>query len=325
MRFVEEHTLDQALQYPALIEAIRKVFTHPPTVPPRQHLNYPNPDATVASTLLIMPAWSEGERMGIKLVTVSPENGKYDLPSVQGQYLLLDAVKGNPLLSMDARLLTAKRTAATSALAADFLAPKSASTLLMVGTGALAPELIRAHVVVRPIQRVLIWGRTPAKASAVVAQLEALEVDFEVVEDLESATARADIISCATLAETPLIHGRWLRKGQHLDLVGAYRPDRREVDTEAIQRCTLFADITENAVREGGDFAIPIKEKAMTSSDIKADLYDLCADRHSGRKNELEITCFKSVGHASEDLAAACLIEHYLNLPEHDTTHFQMH
>jgi ornithine cyclodeaminase/alanine dehydrogenase-like protein (mu-crystallin family) len=313
MRIVSDEELDAALDYEALIPALQQAFCEDYEVPLRSHLEVENPAAGVDSTLLLMPAWQTGHRMGVKVVTVSPENGKLGLPAVQGVYTLFDAERGNPILIMDARKLTAKRTAATSAVASFYLSNPDSSSLLMIGTGALAPELIQAHAAVRPIDTVYIWGRDFNKAEALAAKLREADISIEPVENFEDVIGEVDIISCATLSQLPIIDGDMLRGGQHLDLVGAYKPDSREVDDKAIMRSVVFVDTKENALKEGGDLVIPMKKGLIDEDYVQAELRDLTTEKHPGRTAEHEITLFKSVGHALEDLAAACLIERYLD------------
>jgi len=259
------------------------------------------------STLLLMPAWSNGEYVGIKTVTVSPYNGQFDLPSIQGTYTLINAKNGLVDCLMDAKALTVKRTAATSALAASYLAKPDAQTLLMVGTGALAPELIKAHSSVRPIKKVTVWSRSIAKAKALIDGLSHLDLEFAAVESLEEGVKAAEIISVATLSMEPLVLGKWLQPGQHLDLVGAYRPDMRETDDEALKRSSIYIDHP-GALKETGDLAIPLAEGVIAQGDIQNKLKGLGEADQLVRKSDEEITLFKSVGHALEDLSAVLYV-----------------
>lgn len=270
-------------------------------VPPRHHHDFAAAEGQ--NTLLLMPAWQAHEDLGVKIVTVSPQNSQRGLPGVQGLYLYLDAETGTPQALMDARTLTNARTAAASALAASYLAGKGTRSMLMVGTGSLAPYLIQAHAALRPIEKVLIWGRTKAKAERLAMALEGLE--GEVVESVESAVPEVDLISTATFATAPLISGRLLKPGQHLDLVGAFRPDMREADDAAVQRARVFVDVLESGLRESGDIVQPLKNGSLKSSEIQGDLFSLCQAGQFARQSPEEITLFKSVGHALEDLVAA--------------------
>jgi ornithine cyclodeaminase len=215
---------------------------------------------------------------------------------------------GEPLAAIEGKTLTAWRTACASALAARYLAREDASHLVMVGAGALAPHLIRAHRSVRPIARVTLWNRTRARAVQTGFALAAGGIEVEVADDLEAAVAEADILSCATLSSEPLIRGAWLRKGTHVDLVGGFTPKMREADDEAIKRARVYVDTRAGAMKEAGDIVQPLRRKVIAAKDIQGDLFDLCRGKKKGRRRDREITLFKSVGTAIEDLAAATLV-----------------
>lgn len=214
---------------------------------------------------------------------------------------------GQLLAIIDGAELTARRTAAASALAADYLATKDARRMLMVGAGRLSQNLIEAHAAIRPISEVTIWARDPRKAEATAAQIDLPGIRISVASDLEAAACEADIISCATLSSQPLILGDWLKPGAHLDLVGAFKPSMRETDDRAVSRAEIFVDTREGALTEGGDLVQPIERGIITAASIRADLADLAKGRHAGRSSDQAITLFKSVGAASEDLAGAIL------------------
>jgi alanine dehydrogenase len=305
--------IDQTLDYPSLIAALREGFRQEYQIPTRMHTNYENPADQSENTLLLMPAIAIGNIVGVKIVNVAPKNGLHDLPSIHGVYYVSDANSGQPLALMDAKALTNWRTAATSALAADYLAREDSSTLLVVGTGSLAPYLIDAHAVNRPIKRLLVYGRNTAKAEALATTKVGQFESVEVVENLPQAIAQADIISTATLSKDPLIHGDYLQPGQHLDLVGSYKPDLREADNVVMRRGQIYADQKEPAIRESGDLALPISEGIIQADDIVGDLFQLCRNQVAGRQNAEDITVFKSVGHALEDLVGAQLILSKMN------------
>ena len=312
MLTISAKTINQALPFPVLIDALAQAFTDDITVPPRLHYDMDNPKSSRETTLLMMPAWQAGEVAGIKLVTVAPENSKKGLPSIQGTYLLLDVATGSMIAMMDAPALTSKRTAAASALASRFLSRKNSENLLIIGTGSLSPQLIAAHASVRPIKSVKVWGRSLAKAQAVCDLVSHLDFDCQAITDIESNIADADIISCATLSQEPLIFGKWLRAGQHLDMVGAYRPDMREMDDECLVRGRIFVDNTSSAIRETGDIAIPLAKNIIYLDDIEADLFAICRKQVNITRQDSDITIFKSVGHALEDLAAAKLVAEFV-------------
>lgn len=263
--------------------------------------------------LLLMPAWTKGAGeafVGTKIVSVYPGNAARGLPAVHGSYMLADGTTGAPLAVMDGTALTVWRTAAASALAAGYLARPDASRLAMVGAGALAPHLIRAHAAARPIDHVTIWNRGRARAEALAEGLTGAlaGVTITVAADLENAVREADIVSCATLAANPVVEGAWLKPGAHLDLVGGYTPAMREADDAAVTRASLFVDTRAGALKEAGDVVDPIRRGVIAETAVKADLFDLCRGRHAGRTSAEEITLFKSVGTAIEDLAAAMLV-----------------
>jgi ornithine cyclodeaminase len=252
-----------------------------------------------------LPAWQPDESVGVKLVTVFPENpSARGMPSVQAVYVLFDGVDGRPLAIMDGTELTYRKTSADSALGSRLLSRPDSHTLLMVGAGGLAPHLISAHRAVRPsLERVLIWNRTRSKAEELAAHLNA-----DVAHDLNGAIASADIISTATMAPEPLISGKLLRPGTHLDLVGAFLPHCREVDDEVIRRATLFVDSRDAAVEECGDLVIPLDSGLISEEDIQADLFQLCRGDHPGREDPTQITLFENGGGGHLDLMTATFI-----------------
>jgi ornithine cyclodeaminase len=306
MRSIAAAEVLAALDFPALIDSLAAMFRSGCTAPPRHHHTIDVP-GEAAATLLLMPAWQSGRALGIKIVSVFPGNGARDLPAVMGQYLLLDAATGAPRALIDGTALTLRRTAAASALASRFLSRADAAHLLMVGTGALAPHLAAAHCAVRPIRTVTVWGRNRDHARAAAARLDLPGIAVAVADDLAAAVPRADIISCATLANEPLVRGAWLVPGQHLDLVGGFTPAMREADDEAVRRAEVFVDTRAGATKEAGDIVQPLASGALAAEAIKADLFDLCRGEKPGRVAAGAITLFKSVGTALEDLAAAQL------------------
>ena len=299
--FIENNT-----QFQELVEDIKKGFgSKDMIVPQRHHHDFPNPSVNTESTLLLMPAWIPGKDAGVKVVTVNPENGQFDLPSIQGTYIYLDAEKGTLKAIIEAKSLTTKRTAATSALASKYLSREDSSSLLMIGTGSLSINLIKAHCLVRPIKQVYVWGRNFDKAQAICNEMSNGEFSIKAIKNIEERISQVDIISSATLSKIPLVFGNNLKPGQHLDLVGAYRPDMREADNETVLNSSVFVDTYEGGIKESGDIVIPLTEGILKEEDIKADLFQLCSNGKSGRSSENEITMFKSVGHALEDLIAA--------------------
>ncbi len=307
MRIIGPSEVTAALDFISLVEALRQMFRTGCEAPLRHHHAIHDPSGGPDATLLLMPAWQSGRHIGIKLVTVFPGNAAVDLPSVMGAYLLLDGKTGEPLALLDGPALTARRTAAASALAASYLARPDSERLLMVGTGALAPHLIEAHAAVRPIRNVLIWGRDPDKAARLAQRLDRKTLKVAATSDLEAAVRGAHVISCATLSFEPLIRGAWLPLGVHLDLVGGFTPERREADDEAVRRARIFVDTREGASKEAGDIVQPLRAGVIVADDVAGDLFELTRGSRAGRRYHDQITLFKSVGTALEDLAAAQL------------------
>jgi ornithine cyclodeaminase/alanine dehydrogenase-like protein (mu-crystallin family) len=315
MRVVAANEIDRLLDFPALIEALAEAFRSEIVVPIRHHHEIER-DGSPA-TLLIMPAWTGAASargfLGVKIVSVFPDNGARDLPSVLGTYLLMDGATGEPRAALDGARLTVWRTAAASALAARFLAREDASRIVVAGAGALAPFLIRAHMSQRPIRAVALWNHRPEKAEALAAALRAQGLPVTATRDLEAAVRDADLVSCATLSGSPIVRGAWLKPGVHLDLVGAYNLRMREADDEALRRAQLYVD-TDAALTEGGDVALARRSGAIADGHIRGNLFGLCRGTVPGRQDADAITAFKSVGTAIEDLAAAMLV--WRNLPE---------
>ncbi len=315
MRFFDATAVDRALSYPALVDALDEIFRQGAISPPRHHHHVPL-EGQPEATLLLMPAWqasapgaaTAGRFMGLKAVTVFPGNVDKRRPSIYGTYLLLSAETGEPLAVMDATRLTAWRTGAASALAARYLARPDATTMTMIGAGALAPMLIRAHASVRPIREVVLWNRSSDRARELEASLSGTGLAIRIAADLEEAVRAGDIVSTATLSTVPLVHRAWLKPGAHVDCVGAYRPDMRESDDATVAGARLFVDTRAGAFGEAGDILLAIKSGAIGREAVLGDLYDLARGTVEGRKSPGEITMFKSVGASIEDLAAALTV-----------------
>ena len=305
--------VQNALPWGSLIDALRDIFARADVRSPIRHHHSLEVPGEPTATLLLMPAWIEGEYLGVKQVSVFPGNNARNLPGLNSHYMLSCGRTGRPLAMLDGNELTARRTAAASALASRFLSRADASQLLMVGAGRMARRLIPAHMSVRPIRSVQVWDRHEAVSAALVAELTASGIDARVcrVDRLQESAATADIISCATMASEPLVFGDWLKPGAHLDLVGSFTPDMRETDNVAMQRCAVFVDTRAGALSESGDLIMPIREGAIGAEKIVAELAELCRGQHVGRAALADadnaLTLFKSVGDSREDLAAAIL------------------
>ena len=300
MRHFDAKAIANATPWPALIAALRTAFEQGCEVPPRH-----SHAIGQAGTALLMPAWRDGGFFGIKTVTIFPRNGAAGLPAVHGIYALFSARTGEPLAVMDGGELTARRTAAASALAADFLARREVRHLLIVGAGRVAALLPEAMCSVRPgLSHITVWNRNPPAAAALAARLCQRGFAASAIGELEGAVRRADMVSCATLSTTALVHGAWLRPGTHLDLIGSFTPQMREADGKCIANGRVFVD-TEEALDKSGDMLSAIEEGCFGASTLAGTLAQLCRGERSGRLGAGEITVFKSVGTALEDLAAA--------------------
>lgn len=308
MRIIDADAVAAATPFPALIAALEAAFAGQArcTAPPRGHHGIAR-GGEPERTLLTMPSWGDDGGVVVKLVNVVPANAARGLPAVQGVVIVADPESGAWTTLIDGGALTARRTAAASALAARHLARPDASRMAMLGTGRLARPLIEAMAAVRPIETVRIWGRDAGRAAALAAWAGAAGFAAEVC-DAETAVRGADIVTCATLSQRPLVRGAWLAPGSHLDLVGAFRPDMRECDAEAVRRAVVFVDTREGALREGGDLVQAMAEGAFDAGRVAGDLGDLCAGRHTGRTDAQTVTLFKSVGASLEDYAAARLV-----------------
>lgn len=308
MRSIDAATVHAALPYGKLIPHLKAAFQAGGEVPLRGHYHIDDPKGGPGGTLLIMPAWQPGKHVGIKMVSVYPDNPKAGLPSVIGAYMLFDARTGAPKAVIDGVALTLRRTACASALAASYLARKDAQHLLMIGAGSLAPHLIRAHHAVRRYKRIEIWNRNRASAEALATKLADIGASIAVVEDLESAQRAADTISCATLSREPLVRGDWLKPGTHVDLVGGFTPQMREADDAAVRKAGIWVDTRTGAMKEAGDLVDPLNRGVITTDAVRGDLFDLARNDVFCRPDDKPLTLFKSVGTALEDLAAAELV-----------------
>ena len=310
MRVVTAAEIDALLSFPALVDALQEAFAGNIVTPVRHHHEIGHGEDH--ATLLLMPAWTgaapgKGAFLGTKIVNVFPGNGALGLPSVLGTYLLMSGETGAPLAALDGTRLTHWRTAAASALAARFLARADAASLTLVGAGALAPFLARAHASQRPIKTITVWNHRRERAQALAQSLAEEGFDARAEADLETAVRAGDIVSCATLSTVPLVEGAWLTPGTHLDLVGAFNLAMREADDAALARAAVYVD-TKAALSEGGDVALALKAGAITPGHVRGTLFDLCRGLVAGRVESGAVTLFKSVGTALEDLAAAMLV-----------------
>lgn len=294
-----------ALGFPALIEGLRQAFRKGGIeTPPAELYAIPTLQGTEGA-LILLAAWQPGRHVGVRLTTVFPDSAEARKPARHGSYLLFDGKTGEPVALFDGQALTARRTAAASALAATYLAQPDCERMLMIGTGALATHLIEAHASVRPIHNVLVWGRDSEKAARLAHRLDRRRLKVAPTTDLPRAVHGAQVICCATAAQEPILKGEWLQPGVHIDLVGGRTPQMREADDETMRRARIFVDTREAAVSEAGDIAAPMATGVIAPHDIAGDLFELTRGERAGRRFHNQITLFKSVGHSLEDLAGA--------------------
>jgi ornithine cyclodeaminase len=305
LQIFDSPTTGARLPFDRLIPALERMFIQGCTVPRRHNHLLRESDGTTDS-LLIMPAWTN-QYLGIKHVTIFPGNGARRLPGLHSTYTLYNAVNGVPLALIDGDQITVRRTAAASALAASFLARPDARDLLVVGAGNVATALAPAYAAVRDIRRVRVWDRHPDKAAALAGKLAADGYDAHAVTDLDAAVREADIVTCATLSEQPLVKRENLRAGTHVDLIGSFQPYMREADDATFADTSVFVD-TEEALDKSGDLLSPMAAGVFARDRVLATLETLCRRQHPGRRTADEITVYKAVGAASEDLAAAMLV-----------------
>jgi alanine dehydrogenase len=308
MRVIDADQVRARADLPRLIDSLERAFRGDAVVPQRQVLALPGGNAT--GQFLVMPAFDADGSAAVKLVTYLPANAGRGLPTIQAAIVAFSP-EGTPVAVLDGTMVTRLRTAAASALASSYLSRADSSRLTVVGTGALAPWMAAAHAVVRPIERIDVWGRSPERVAATVDAIRELvgaHVRVDAAAALEESVRAADIVSCATSSPTPLVAGQWLRPGTFVDLVGSFSPSTREADDDAVRRARIFVDTFEGALAEAGDLIDPIARGVIDRERIEGELADLVTGRITGRRTAEEITLFKSVGTALEDLAAAQLL-----------------
>jgi len=251
-------------------------------------------------TLLSRSAWIDGLGLAVKSATIFPGNKAVGRPAVNGGMMLFSDCDGTLEAAVDFHLVTKWKTAGDSLLAALKLARTDSRTIVVVGAGAVARSLVEAYAAGFPGARFLVWNRTPAGAEELVYHFAA-QLRIEVAHDLAAAIHDADIVTCATMATEPVIRGEWLRAGQHLDLIGAFRPDMREADDDALRRGRIFVDSRDTTLGHIGELKIPLERGVIAEADVIADFYDLPAGGFA-RGDGDEITVFKNGGGAHLDL-----------------------
>jgi 1-pyrroline-2-carboxylate reductase [NAD(P)H] len=318
MRVIEAADVHRVLEFPVLVEALRTAFAAPAGTPRRQVFRLDENDST-HDAFALLPAWND-EVIGVKAFTYLPGNAAAGRQILHAKILLFDRPTGRPLDLVDGTSVTYWRTAAMAALAADHLSRRHARTLLVCGTGNLAPFMVLAHASVRPLTDIAIWGRSRERAQRTVELVlaERPDLNVRVADDLEHTARHSDIISCATAAHDPIIFGEWVRPGTHTDFIGNHERTGRECDTELVVKSRVYVDSRANVLNEAGEILIPIEEGRISADAIEGELADLCSGRVSGRTSDEEITLFKSVGTALSDLATAQLVARLQSDGPHD-------
>ncbi len=307
MKIISAEQVHQHLNFEELIPLLKHSFSRPFSMPQRQVHALAPEQSDNHEAFALLPSWNE-EVIGNKAFTYFPDNAKkHDLPGLFSKIMLFKRQTGEPLALVDGTSVTYWRTAAISALASQLLSRENSQHLLLFGTGNLAAYLLKAHLSVRDIKQVTLWGRNSDKVTTLIAAFTALypEVSFKASIELDAEVANADIICCATGAKTPLFDGNKVSLGCHIDCLGNHMTDARECDTTTVTRARVFVDSLKNTLNEAGELLIPIAEGAFNKAAIVGELADMCKEPQILRQSADEITLFKSVGTAISDLVAA--------------------
>jgi 1-pyrroline-2-carboxylate reductase [NAD(P)H] len=305
MKILSAEDVHAALSYPAMVDALQAAYSGSFNMPPRQVFLLDD-EPSNHDAFAVLPSWND-ELIAVKSFTYFPDNPAPEYASLYSKIMLFDRKHGQPLALVDGTSVTFWRTAGISGLASRLLSREDSKTLLLLGTGNLAPYIIKAQLSVRPIDRVMIWGRTPGKAQAIAGQFASDNdaVQFEAIEDLQAACGEADIIVSATGSHDPLVLGDWVTPGTHTDFIGNHHATKRECDTALVAKSKLYADSYVNCFKEAGEVLVPIDEGAITKDHVVGELTEMCSGAAKLRESDDEITLFKSIGMALSDLVGA--------------------
>ena len=306
MKIFDAISTRNALPFDELIGSLHDLFIQGCEVPLR-HTHKVGVTAADSGTVLLMPAWTDAGYLGVKTVMIYPGNSSKGLPGLHSTYILYDASTGVPLALMDGNEITSRRTAAASALAASIVANAQVRCHLTVGAGRVGRLIPEAYSAAMKIETFLIWDRKVDNARRVVDELRKSGIDARVSDDLAADVGMADIITCATLATKPIVKGKWLKPGAHLDLIGSFTPEMREVDDDCFVDADIYVD-TDEALKKSGELLGPMSRRIFYAEDVRATLSELCRTPPMLRRKRNRRTVFKSVGTALEDLAAATLV-----------------
>lgn len=321
MKFIDGDHVHQLLDFEGLIDALAQAHLGGrPKVSDRVIYNEEN-ETGHPDSLIILPAWEPQEGVLCKLVTSFPNNReRHGLSNVNSIYVFNDGETGITKAVIDGEAMIFRKTSADSALGSRILSREDSETMLMIGAGALAPYLVRAHLSVRPsLKRVLVWNRTASNAGKLVEMLRGEGIPAEMVDSLDAAVPQADIICSATMASEPHLKGALLRPGTHVDLVGSFTPEMREADDDVLRRCTIFVDHRQTTDRSG-EFTGPFERGVISSPDIEGDLFALCQQKILGRTGSEQVTMMKNGGGSHLDYYAAKYLVDKLNGHPFQTT-----
>lgn len=309
LHYFSRQTVEEAVTMPEAIECMKEAFRSlsvgEAVVPLRINVAQSEQNAQT----LFMPVYLPfAEAIGLKMVTIFQDNPAKNLPLIHGLMLVMDGTNGQPLALLDAEYLTALRTGAASGLATDLLARKDASVLAIFGTGAQARTQVKGVATVRSLEKVLVFGKNIAKAEEFCSEVQdKLGVMTEIASQPQQLL-EADIICTATTSNVPVFEHHHLKKSVHINGVGSYRPDMREIPALTMRKAKLVVDQRSAALAEAGDVVLPIQEGLFDENHIFAELGEIVAGIKPGRTHEHEVTIFKSVGNAAQDLAVAAYL-----------------
>ena len=307
MLLITADEVHEVCSYLELVDSLEEFHRNAPADLKDMLLSSFEEDPKSDNHFLVRAAWSGGTALGLKAATIFPDNVEdYGRPAIHAIYALYDGRSGVPVAVIDGTAMTYYKTAADSALGSKYLANPNVSFMAMIGAGAMAPHLIKAHCEIHPsIRQVTIWNRTFERAEKLAESLNLNHIEINSSRDIEAAVRNADLVSSATMTTEPIISGEWVSTGTHLDLVGAYRLDMREVDDEAITKSRIFVDSRKTTVGEIGEIEIPLRNGIIRESSVLADLYELCSKKAEGRISEQDVTLFKNGGGGHLDLMTA--------------------
>jgi len=313
LRIISQKEVVQAVSMAEAIEAVKQAFIQfsegQADVPLRANIPVPEREGSV----LFMPAYLKGSAaLGSKIVTVFPHNREKNLPTIQAVVMVIDAETGRPQALMEGTYLTALRTGAASGLATDLLSRKDAQVVAIFGAGRQSRSQLEAVCAVRSITKVWIYDIEPKNTSAYLEAIkdcfESVPIEFNVANSPSEAVQEADIICAATTSFTPVFDDKDLKAGVHINGIGSYRPEMQEIPAQTVQRAKVVVDSRQASLKEAGDLIMPLKEGRFSKSHIHGELGEVAAGKISGRTSDEELTFFKSVGIAVQDMAVASVV-----------------